>query len=163
VATHFAEEIMTGTSHAVQVWGRRDNVQLGLAATTLALVAAQFALAGFGAFTMDKTPADNAYGAHMILGVVIGVMTWLILASTLASRTARKQPRTLWAAVTLAVLAVPVEPLLGEAGQRVPAVGALHALNGLAIFALTGWLVAQADRRRTAAGHGSAAGHGDLR
>jgi hypothetical protein len=59
-------------------WGRRDTVLFALVVTTLALVAAQFALAGFGAFTMDKTPTDNAYGAHMILGVVIGVMSWLI-------------------------------------------------------------------------------------
>lgn len=133
-----------------EAWGRRDTVLLTLAATTLALLAAQFALAGFGAFTMDKTPTDNDYGAHMILGVVIGAMTWLILATTLASRAARAQPGTLRLAVTLAVLAIPVEPLLGEAGQRIPVLGALHALNGLVICALTGWLMSQTSRRRKA-------------
>jgi hypothetical protein len=54
-------------------------------------------------------------------------------------------------AVTLALLAIPVEPLLGEAGQRVPVVGAVHALNGLVICALTGWLMAETGRRRAAA------------
>ena len=68
----------------------------------------QFALAGVGAFTMDKTPTDNAYGAHMILGVVIGVMAWLILAAVLASRPARAHPWTLRLAVTLAVLSMRV-------------------------------------------------------
>jgi uncharacterized membrane protein YidH (DUF202 family) len=134
-----------------EAWGRRDTALFALAATTLALLAAQFALAGLGAFTMDKTPTDNVYGAHVILGVVIGVLAWLILAAALASRPARAQPRTLRLAVTLALLAIPVEPLLGEAGQRVPVVGALHALNGLVICALTGWLMAETGRRRAAA------------
>ena len=134
-----------------EAWGRRDTALLALTATTLVLLAAQFALAGLGAFTMDKTPTDNVYGAHVILGVVIGVLAWLILAAALASRPARADPRTFRLAVTLALLAIPVEPLLGEAGQRVPAVGALHALNGLVICALTGWLLAETGRRRAAA------------
>lgn len=150
---------MTRTSHPAAAgqpardaaWDRRDAALLALTATTLTLVTGQFALAGFGAFTMDKTPADNAYGAHVVLGVVIGVLTWLILAATLASRPARARPRTLWPAVTLAVLAIPVEPLLGDAGQRVPVLGALHALTGLVIFALAGWLLAETGRRRAAA------------
>jgi hypothetical protein len=64
-------------------WGRADTVLLTLATVMLALVAAQFALAGLGAFTMVKTPADNAYGAHMVLGVVIGVLEWLTAAAVL--------------------------------------------------------------------------------
>jgi hypothetical protein len=60
------------------------------------LIALQFAPAGFAAFTMDKTPTDNAYGAHMILGVVIGAMAWLILAAmlddTCSARTSQMCP-----------------------------------------------------------------------
>jgi hypothetical protein len=89
--TVLAEETMTGTSHPVAVgrparprlWGRLDTVLYILAATALALVAAQFALAGFAAFTLDKnpaTPVDHAYAAHMVLGVIIAVTTLLILA-----------------------------------------------------------------------------------
>jgi hypothetical protein len=57
----------------------------------------------------------------------------------------------------MAVLAIPVEPLLGEAGRHVPAVGALHALNGLAICALAGWLLAATRGRQAThrAGPGS--------
>lgn len=131
-----------------EVWGRRDTVLFALAALTLALIAVQVALAGFGAFTMDKTPTDNAYGAHMVLGVVIGALAWLILAAVFANRTARSHARTLWPAVALALLSLPVEPLLGDTGQRVPLVGALHALNGLVICALTGWLLVETGRRR---------------
>ena len=138
-------------------WGRRDAVLFALAALTLALIAVQFALAGFGAFTMDKTPTDNAYGAHMVLGIVIGALAWLILAAVLASRPARAHPRTLGLAVTLAVLSLPVEPLLGDTGQQVPVLGALHALTGLVICALTGWLLAETGRRRAAATRRTAA------
>jgi hypothetical protein len=124
---------MVGARAGVAAWGRCDTLLFALVAMTLVLLAAQFALAGFGAFTMVRTPTDNAYRAHLILGVVIGVMTWLVLASALASRPARAGPRTWRPAAVLALLAIPVEPLLGDAGTRVPLVGALHALNGIVI------------------------------
>lgn len=152
---------MTRTSHRpaggrpaqLEAWGRRDTVLFALVATALVLVAAQFALAGFAAFTMDKTPkvaTDNTYAAHMVLGVIIAGWMLLILAVVLASRTARVHRRTLRLAVTLAVLALVVEPLLGEAGVQVPVLGALHALNGLVICALTGWLMSETGRRQVA-------------
>jgi hypothetical protein len=160
--TSEVEETMARTSRPVPVpaaeraqdetWGRRETVPFALAALTLALIAAQFALAGFGAFTMDGAPTNNAYGAHVILGVVLGVMAWLLLAAVLASRPVRDRPRTVWPAVTLAVLTLPVEPVLGDTGQRFPVLGALHALTGLAICALSGWLLAETRRRRAASG-----------
>lgn len=128
----------------------RGTALLAVAATTLTLTVAQFALAGFGAFSMDKTPTDNAYAAHVVLGVVIGVMTWLALITVLASRAARAHRRTLWPAVALALLALPAEPLLGEVSQHFPGLGALHALTGLAILALAGWLTGETARRRAA-------------
>jgi hypothetical protein len=149
--TRSSRPARAGDRAAARAWGRGDRALFALAALTLVLIAVQFALAGFGAFTMDKTPTDNAYGAHMVLGVVIGVMTWLILATVLASRAARAHTRTLWLAAGAALLALPVEPLLGDTGQHIPAMGALHALNGLAIFALTGWLTGETARRRAAA------------
>jgi hypothetical protein len=159
---------MAGTSHSAPVgaraadeaWGRRDTALFGLAATTLVLLAGQFALAGFGAFAMVKNPTDSAYRAHLVLGVVIGVMTWLILAAALSSRAARAQPRTWRPAAALALLAIPVEPLLGEAGTRVPLVGALHALTGLLICALAGWLMSETARRRAAARRAAGSGRG---
>lgn len=149
--TRSSQSALAGERVQPGTWGRGDRVLFALTAVTLVLIAVQFALAGFGAFAMAKTPTDNTYGAHMVLGVVIGVMTWLIMVTVLASRTARTHPRTLWLAVTVALLALPVEPLLGDTGQHVPALGALHALNGLAIFALAGWLTGETARRRAAA------------
>jgi cytochrome bd-type quinol oxidase subunit 1 len=97
------------------------------------------------------TPTDHAYGAHMVLGVIIAALAVLILAVSLADRAAREHRRTLRLAATLAGLALIVEPLLGEGGTRVPFLGALHALNGLVICALAGWLLSETGRRRTAA------------
>ena len=163
---------MTRSSNSAQAvaparpggWARADGVLFALAATALVLIAAQFGLAGFGAFTMDKTPTDNAYGVHVALGLVIAALTLLVLAAVLASRPARAHGRTRWLTITLAVLAVPVQTALGEAGKHVPAVGGIHALNGLAIFVVTGWLTWETARRRAAdratgaAAGGSAAG-----
>lgn len=134
-------------------WGRADAVLFALAVITMVAITVQFALAGFGAFTMDKTPTENAYGAHAVLGMVIALLELLILAATLASRSARAHSATLRLAVAVAVLATAVQPLLGSAGQKVPVAGALHALNGLIIFALTGWLAGQTARRRAVARH----------
>jgi cytochrome bd-type quinol oxidase subunit 1 len=149
---------MTRTSHPTtvghQLWGRLDPLLFGLVATTLTLVAVQFALAGLGAFTMNENPATathHAYGPHMVVGLIIAALTVLILAVSLASRAARRHRRTLGLAATLAGLALIVEPLLGEGGTRVPFLGALHALNGLIICALTGWLLSETGRRRAAA------------
>jgi hypothetical protein len=135
---------------ALGAWGRSDAVLFVLALVALVLTVAQFAVAGFGAFTMDKTPTDKAYGAHVVLGLVIGVLALLIVAAVLASPPGRAHRRTLWLAVALAVLSVVLQPVLGEGGTRVPVVGALHALNGLAIFAVIGWLTWETARRREA-------------
>jgi hypothetical protein len=129
-------------------WSRPHAVMLALTATALALITVQFALAGFGAFTMAKAPTDDAYGAHALLGLIIAALTVLILVAVLASRPARAHARTLWLAVTLAVLSVAVQPTLGHFGKHVPVVGALHALNALAILAVTGRLAWETARRR---------------
>jgi cytochrome b561 len=139
------------------VWGRADAVLFAVAVTTTVAIAVQFALAGFGAFAMDKTPTDNAYGAHAVLGMVIALLELVVLITVLASRPARAHRLTLRLAIALAVLAIPVQPLLGSVGQKAAALGALHALNGLIIFALTGWLTGETARRRAAARRSTAA------
>jgi uncharacterized membrane protein YidH (DUF202 family) len=138
-------------------WRRADAVLLALTATALVLIAAQFALAGLGAFTMDKTPTDNVYKAHDAVGVAIAAVALLILVAVLTSRLARAHGTTLRLAVTLAVLALALQPVLGTAGTKVPAVGALHGLNALAITAVTGWLTRVTVRRKAAAAQASSA------
>jgi hypothetical protein len=129
---------------------RADGILSALTVLTLALVAAQFALAGAGAFSTLGAHSGHPYAAHMILGLVIAGMTLIDLIAVLVSRTARSRPAVLWPAVALAVLAIAVEPLLAEAGHGVAAVGALHALTGAIILGLTGWLVNTTSRRTPA-------------
>jgi hypothetical protein len=136
------------TTTAPGTWSRRDAVLPVLTSSTLAVIAAQFALAGLAAFRTLRAPAGTAYAPHEALGIVIGVLAWVILAVVLASPAARGRTGTLWPAVALALLAIPVEPLLSEAGRHVPAVGALHAVTGLAIFALAARLTGAAGRQR---------------
>ena len=69
--TRSAESAPAGVAARPGTSGRGDAVLFVLLVTDLALIAAQFALAGFGAFAMDKTPTDNAYGAHMVMGLAI--------------------------------------------------------------------------------------------
>jgi cytochrome b561 len=128
-----------------------SRVPATLFAVTLVLVAAQFALAGDGAFSTIRTRAGDPYGAHMILGLVIAALTLVDLIAVLASRSLRSRPGTLWPAVALVVLAVALAPLLAEAGKNAPAVGALHALNGVLVLALAGWLLGATTRRRVSA------------
>ena len=125
---------MTRTSHQEAVgrqaqhqpWGRLDTVLFVLVATVLTLVAVQFALAGFGAFTMDKnpaTPTDHAFGPHMVLGLIIAALTVLILAVTLADRAARTHRRTLRLAVTQLMGAAKQLSSAGEDAQVAAAPG----------------------------------------
>lgn len=146
------------TETAPRTRSRHNAVLLVLTCVTLAVIAAQFALAGLGAFSTLRAPADHAYTAHMALGIAIGVLAWIILAGVLIDPAVRGRAGALWPGVALALLAIPVEPLLGEAGQHVPAIGALHAVTGLAIFALAAWLTGAAARQWEAATSGRSAG-----
>jgi uncharacterized membrane protein YhfC len=134
------------------VSGQSGTVLLYLAATTVVLIMAQFAVAGFSTFTMDKTPTDNTFSAVGVGGYIVAAMTLVVLITVLVSPSARSDRRTLWLAVTLAVLSIVVMPATGNAGKTVPAVGALHVLIAVIIFGVAAWLTVEVARRRTAAG-----------
>lgn len=143
--------LMAGTG-AGSASGRGGRALLSLAAATAVLIAAQFALAGFSTFTMDKTPADNTFAAVGAGGYAVAAMTLAVLVAVLASRPARTHRRTLWLAVTLAALSVAVMPATGAAGKTTPLLGALHVLIAVLIFAAAAWLTLEAARRRPADG-----------
>ena len=112
---------------------------LAILMTGLAFV--QFGLAGWGAFGGD-------FGVHGILGTVVGVTAIVFLIATLVARPSK---RLVWLGVLLFVLATPVQTVLAAVGFNVNAwFGALHALNGVIIFALSGYLMSEY-RRRSAA------------
>lgn len=121
-----------------------------LTLATLLCIAAQFFLAGLGVFERQRhsTP-DGYFGPHMLLGLGIGALTLLLAGASLLSRAGSTSPTM---SCTLFVLAGPVEPLLASLGDTSSAwFGALHALTGAIIAALTGLLFTRSRQR----GHGN--------
>ena len=100
-----------------------------LAIITVALAAIQIGLAGLGAFGGD-------FGPHMTLGYGIALLSILLLIAALIARPNRG---VVVRAIVLFLLAVPLQPVLATIGESGSTwIGALHALNGVAITALAG-------------------------
>ncbi len=112
---------------------------LAMAGGTLTVV--QFALAGFGAFSAFQH--HRGFGAHETVGTIIGIVTLLVLIAALIARPSRA---AMILALTLFVLAGPVQPILADVGKHHAWVGALHALVGIAILALFGRLSVRLNR-----------------
>lgn len=112
-----------------------------LAMATGTLVAVQFALAGYGAFSaLNK---HRGYGPHETLGTIIGIFTLLVL---IAAIVARPGTQHLVAAVILFVLAAPIQPLLANLGKHQGSWwGAVHALAGVAILGMCGMVSRKVD------------------
>lgn len=122
---------------------------LALTAVTMAAIIVQFALAGLGTFgeVHGKQVKDADFAAHQTLGMVIGLLTLLVLIAALVARRSR---RSVILAIVLFVLAGPVQPVLGTLGADDAAwVGMLHAVNGVAIMAMNGMLLAETRALRT--------------
>lgn len=119
-----------------------------LTVATLLSVAAQFFLTGLGVFSRQRQgTSDGYFGPHMALGLTIGALTFLLAATALLSRAASP---VLPISAALFLLAGPIEPLLATLGDTDSAwFGALHALTGVIIAALTGTLFARGRRRNT--------------
>jgi hypothetical protein len=100
-----------------------------LAMATGTLVVVQFVLAGYGAF--GSFSHEHNYGAHELVGNIIGGFTLLTLIAALVARPGMDR---VWTAVVLFVLAGPIQPLLADAGKDHAWVGAIHALCGLLIL-----------------------------
>lgn len=105
----------------------------------------QFALAGFGAFTtLHPNHPHGSYQAHEILGQAIGGLELLV---AIAALVARRRTEAIIAVIAF-LLAMPVQLLLANAGRTTAALGAVHALVGVVILVLTGWLHTRLIRRR---------------
>jgi len=116
-----------------------------LATGVMALSAAQFLFAGFGAFGGGYTP-------HLIIGWIIAALSILVLGAAVAAHVERSY---LFSAVALVVLAVVVAPLAVELTGRGASIlstsfsgapkswlGAAHAFVGLVIFGTAGRIMA---------------------
>jgi hypothetical protein len=108
-------------------------------ALTLFLVAGavQIFLAGFGAF-------QGGFEAHRGLGFGLAGLSVIILVLALLARVGR---RDIILSVVLLVLAGAVQSLLAGLGENAAFWGGLHALDGLAILGIAGFLQGAAIRR----------------
>jgi hypothetical protein len=116
-----------------------------LTATIFALIVVQIGLAAYGAFDeihkaegapVTKKSAEDAFGAHAILGSVVVLLMIVLLIVAVAGRMDVAKVR--WAAI-IAGLGV-LQFILGVVSTSTPAVGFLHGLNATAIFVATGML-----------------------
>jgi hypothetical protein len=116
------------------------------AAIVFLAVLVQIGFAGYGAFYAANKADDNkitkkvfehGFDLHSGFGYTVVLGGILLLLIALAGRLGR--PRIV-KALALAILLV-VQVLLAYAGFAVPALGFLHPLNALVIFALSGSIV----------------------
>lgn len=112
---------------------------LMLGRITLAAIAVQFALAGYGTFSRQHNHVDDGYfQPHQMLGYAI---SGLALVFVLLGIAAKLGQRFIIMGVILIVLAGPIQPLLAQWGDSTSGwFGAVHALNGLAIAGIIGFL-----------------------
>jgi len=136
-----------------------------LTAVLFVAVLVQIGLAGYGAFhavhaadktSISKKTIENAFNAHVALGylIVLAMLALLIVAA--AGRLGKSNVQWSGGIVVLGIL----QAILGMASESVPAIGPLHTLNALAIFAAAGLLAHRSwskGRAATAARAGSSA------
>jgi Family of unknown function (DUF6220) len=107
----------------------------------------QITLAGFGAFDLDGrklgAKGNDAFAAHAMNGLLMSVLALAILVLALV---AKEGGRTVGLAVLLLVLTAVVQSVLSGLGDDTPFFGALHALDGVALLGLAGFLHGSATR-----------------
>jgi hypothetical protein len=107
--------------------------------------AAQIFLAGLGVFGLFDTGGDT-FAPHRALGFAMAGIAVLILVLALI---ARPGARAIVGSAVLVLLTSLVQSLLADLGKDHAAYGGLHALDGLLILGIAGYLYAQARRGET--------------
>ena len=126
------------------------------AAIVFFAVVVQVGFAGYGAFyvahkvdkgVVNESKFEDGFGLHAGFGylVVLGALVLLLIA--LAARVGKRRILQTLGLFGLFI----VQVLLAWIGFGVPAVGALHPINALAIFAFAGYLVSTEWRMKSAA------------
>jgi hypothetical protein len=117
---------------------------------TLVAIVVQFALAGLGTFSRQhKHVFDGYFEPHQMLGYTISGLALVFVVLGVAARLGR---RFVGLGVVLVVLAGPVQPLLAKWGDSTSGwFGAAHALSGVAITGIVGFLTATLTAPRRAA------------
>jgi hypothetical protein len=107
--------------------------------------AVQIFLAGLGVFGLFDTGGDT-FAPHRALGFAMAGIALLILVLALI---ARPGARAITGSAVLVLLTALVQSLLAGLGKDHAAYGGLHALDGLLILGIAGYLYAQARRGET--------------
>jgi hypothetical protein len=109
---------------------------------------AQIFLAGLGVFSVQDhgVNGDTAFAPHRTLGFTISGLALIILVLALI---ARPGARAITGSVVLVVLTSLMQSLLAGLADSLAVFGALHALDGLLILGVAGYMYARARRRAT--------------
>ena len=111
----------------------------------LLLGAVQIFLAGLGAFRLDHldASADAAFAPHRAVGFTMGGVALVIFILSLISRPG---VRAIVASALLFLLAFLAQSLLANLADNTVVFGGLHALDGLLILGIAGYLYVRARR-----------------
>jgi hypothetical protein len=141
----------TPVTLATPVTGLRRGAFLGYRWALLAFLLAgvtQIFLAGLGVFRLQgeglAAGGDTAFAPHRALGFTMAGIALLILVLALI---ARPGARAITGSAVLVLLTSLMQSLLAGLGEDHAAYGALHALDGLLILGIAGYLYAQSRRR----------------
>ena len=116
-----------------------DTVFAYLAALLVLGIVVQFFLAGLGVFGIDGKDLDKATSLdpHRALGHMLAGVAILMFIAALVARTGKAK---IWVSIVIALLAELVQSALAGGGEDHHWLGGLHALDGLIILGLAGWL-----------------------
>ena len=152
-ATAAPSAATTPGASTTPITGLRHGAFLGYRWALLAFLlagVAQIFLAGLGVFGLQdqglETAGDTAFAPHMALGFAMAGIALLILVLAVI---ARPGGRAIAGSFVLVLLTSLMQSLLAGLGEDHAVYGALHALDGLLILGIAGYLYARARRRAT--------------
>jgi hypothetical protein len=134
---------MSESTASTDVSGARaaaDKVFAYLTALLVLGIAVQFFLAGFGVFDIAGHNDLEDVGQLDPHRVVAHILTLVALLMFIAALVARTGKAKIWVSLALVVLIAVVQALLAGGGEDHHWLGGLHALDGLVILGLAGWM-----------------------
>lgn len=137
-----AAQSQTGSAESQALTGARRQVNVAfnyLAALFVVGIFVQIYLAGVGVFGEHNLKIENAsrFDPHRAVGEVLGLIAVIML---ILSLIARKSRNLMIGALVLAILVEFAQHALAAGGDSNKWVGGLHALDGLIVLGLGGWL-----------------------
>jgi hypothetical protein len=118
--------------------------------TFLLLGLVQIFLAGFGVFGLHGqevgAPGETAFDPHRALGFALGGVALIILILALV---ARRNALSMLLTAVMFLLAFLAQSFLADLGASNAIFGGLHALDGLAILGIAGYLYGWSRRHRS--------------